>query len=83
MLTLQLGAEVRACGLRGEVVSFQSLMTQTLYRLRRLHGAFKVQAVEIVSPFSLVAPTFRSASAGLKASATSQIRTPPAPSEIG
>jgi hypothetical protein len=53
------GTEVQARGLRWEVVFSQSLGTQTLYRLRGIHGAFNGQEVEILAPFETIAPTYR------------------------
>src|ERR1035437_3781871 len=59
MATLLPGTEVQVRGLRWEVVFSQSLGTQTLYRLRGLHGAFNGQEVEILAPFETIAPTYR------------------------
>jgi hypothetical protein len=59
MTVLLPGTEVQARGLRWEVVFSQSLGTQTLYRLRGLHGAFKGQEVEFLAPFETIKPTYR------------------------
>jgi hypothetical protein len=53
------GTEVQARGLRWEVVFSQSPGTQTLYRLRGLHGAFKEKELDLVSPFETVEHSFR------------------------
>jgi hypothetical protein len=37
----------------------QSLGSQTLYRLRGLHGAFKGDEVELLEPFESIQPTYR------------------------
>ena len=57
--TLLPGTEVQARGLRWEIVFSQSLGSQTLYRLRGLHGAFKGEEVELLEPFETIKPTYR------------------------
>src|ERR1035437_3891894 len=59
MATLLPGTEVQARGLRWEIVFSQSLGSQTLYRLRGLHGAFKGDEVELLEPFESIQPTYR------------------------
>ena len=59
MATFLPGTEVQARGLRWEIVFFQSLGSQTLYRLRGLHGAFKGEEVELLEPFESIQPTYR------------------------
>jgi superfamily II DNA or RNA helicase len=59
MSTLLPGTEVQARGLRWEIVFSQSLGSQTLYRLRGLHGAFKGEEVELLEPFETIKPTYR------------------------
>lgn len=59
MMKLLPGTEVQARGLRWEIVFSQNLGSQTLYRLRGLHGAFKGQEVEILGPFEKIEPTYR------------------------
>jgi superfamily II DNA or RNA helicase len=58
-MSLLPGTEVEVRGLRWEIVFSQSLGTQTLYRLRGLHGAFKGEEVELLSPFETIRPTYR------------------------
>jgi superfamily II DNA or RNA helicase len=59
MSVLLPGTEVQARGLRWEIVFSQSLGAQVLYRLRGLHGAFKGEEVELLSPFETIQPTYR------------------------
>jgi SNF2 family DNA or RNA helicase len=59
MAILLPGTEVQARGLRWEIVFSQNLGSQTLYRLRGLHGAFKGEEVELLEPFESIQPTYR------------------------
>ncbi len=59
MSTLLPGTEVQSRGLKWEVVFSQNLGSQTLYRLRGLHGAFKGEEVELLEPFESILPTYR------------------------
>lgn len=50
------GSEVRARGLRWEVVASESFGPQTLYRLRGLENAVLGQELDVLSPFETIAP---------------------------
>ena len=59
MSTLLPGTQVESRGLRWEVVFSQNLGPRTLYRLRGLHGAFKGDEIELLTPFETIQPTYR------------------------
>jgi hypothetical protein len=59
MTILLPGTEVQARGLRWEIVFSQSPGTQTLYRIRGVHAAFKGQDIELLHPVGPIQPTYR------------------------
>lgn len=53
------GTEVKARGLRWEIVSAANLGTQTLYRLRGLEGALRGDEFDLLHPFETVEPVVK------------------------
>lgn len=56
MLNVLPGTEVRARGLRWEVIQTDQLGTQTMYRLRALEGPLQGRELDLLAPFEPIEP---------------------------